>query len=268
MKLAAWVCPVFWTLCLALWAGPLPAADDDAEADTAPGVIARFQSAALSGAQPVVVERIEAVPRLFASSAGPGLKESAAHELPPGETRVQWSGMLTIPYRGQYVFTARRSTLDELKITIAGHDVALGQPIELAPGASDLMIAGLERSGSPAFELWWRSPHFADEPIDARHFRHDPAAAVKTTAPRRALADRGAVLADTLSCFRCHAGPEALGAASSAGLPPGTLLPGPRLDKLADRVHAPWVVDWLLNPHAIEPSRACPGCWPTRRLTG
>ncbi len=233
-----------WTLIV--FPGWLRADDDAEESETVPGVLARYETSPAAGGQAVVVERIEPVPRLFATAAA------------PGATRVVWSGLLTIPFRSEYVFTAQQSTLDELKITLAGQAVSLGQPIELAPGLCPLAISGLERSGTPAFQLWWRSGHFADEPIEARHFRHERASAAKTGAPRSALADRGAVLAQTHGCFRCHAGPESLVTGLAGGLPPEAELPGPRLDQLGERVESSWVFAWLLDPSAVDAQARMP----------
>ncbi len=126
MKIPVFACAAFWASIFVLLSSSLRAQDDDdPEAGTAPGLIARFRSRAADEAKPAEVERIEAVPRLFA--LGPA--EQPAHELPAGDFQAIWTGLLAVPYPGQYVFTARRSMLENLKIKLGETEVALGQPI-------------------------------------------------------------------------------------------------------------------------------------------
>ncbi len=249
------VCPILCLAGLLLSAERLRAADEELEDTAVPGLVARFQSAAApeAGRPAHVVERIEPVPRLFAVGAGP---QTVALGLPAEAAHVQWSGLLAVPFREQYVFTARRSTLAEFKFTLAGREVVLGQPVELAPGLVPLEISGIERSGTPAFQLWWRSGQFVDEPVEARHFRHDPAARIAPAGHE--LVDRGAVLAETHGCFRCHAGSDAWTASLGAGLAAGAELPGPRLERVGERLHPAWIAAQLLAPAPNNPMARMP----------
>ena len=185
----------------------------------------------------------EAVPRLYGRAG-----ETPDHRLPgPGFT-VRWSAQLLVRFEATYEFTLLRSSLEDLVLTLDGKPVLLGESVELESGPVMLSITGMHRGGEPAFQLWWRSNLFGDEPIAARFFGLPDARAtgkLATAVQRQRLADRGAVLAETLGCARCHRSSGGL----AQELAPATLLPGPRLDGLGSRLHRQWLVDWLKNPH-------------------
>jgi hypothetical protein len=221
--------------------------DDEAAPRGAPGIVARYESKT-AGGQARVVDRIEPVPRLFGR---PG--ETPDPGLPAGEFHVRWTGQLLVPYRSAYVFTVSQSSLDDLRLSLDGRPIALGEPVDLLAAGASLVIEGTHRQGAPAFQLWWRSGSFADEPIEARFFSHDPRDVDALSAEAGRVADRGAELADRLGCFRCHGTSPGWGDTLGSELTPAGQLPGPRLDQLGKRVQRGWLEQWLLNPAATEP---------------
>ena len=236
---------------------PSPAAnssDDDEPVDTSvPGLLVRYTMP--DGA---VVRRIEPLPRL------PGLCATALRgpelKLPADRSAVEWNGLLAVPGDGDYVFTARTSGFDGLKIAIGGKPVTLGSPAHLSGGPQPLQInIGVTRSAA-FLELWWRGAAFDDEPIAPRFYRHDPAAerekeTAAALAESRSL-NRGAVLAELNACLRCHSDPTATSESLCAGLRPDReLLPGPRLDGVGQRLRPQWILQRLTDQKPAEGSR-------------
>lgn len=245
-----WIGPVLALMALA----PGPDDEEDRPDATQPGLVARYEGPAVGGgAASALVERVEPLPRLTGragESPDPGLRASGF--------KVRWSGSLKVAPGGAYTFTTARSSLLDLALTIDGKPATPGAPVTLRGGWVSVRIEGTHRGGEPAFELWWRGPSFADEPIAPRFFGHDPAEAAGPGLAKTASVDRGAVLAGTFACFRCHEGP--------AGRDPGgepAPLPGPSLDGLASRVHGPWVVDRLLDEHRGDSGDRMPALFGT-----
>lgn len=237
----------------ALAAGPVADDVDEDRPDTSqPGVVARYEGLPGPGS-PAVVERVESLPRL---TGRVGVSPSAALRAPG--FRVRWSGNLNVAQGGPYTFTAARSNLSDLALTVGGKTLTLGIPATLTAGRVAFRIEGAHRGGDPAFELWWRGPGFADEPIAPRFFNHEPAHAAGPRFDRAALEERGAVLAETFACARCHEG-----AAVQGPVDPLAVLPGPSLDGLGSRVHGAWVMGRLLGSHRDDPGQRMPALFGT-----
>ncbi len=221
--------------------------EEDPKPDgTAPGVVARFEDAGRG----VSIEMIEPLPRLFGRAG-----DSPHPKIAADRFRARWSGLLVIPRDGAYTFTAARSSLANLRITIGGKPAPLGEVVALEAGSFPLRIEGRQAGGEPAFELWWRGDDFADEPIPARVFRHEPLAAT-AEANRQRLDDRGAILADTFGCFRCHEAPGGWGRSLTRDpAAVSSLLPGPNLDGLGARVRKAWVLGLLTGSQRRPGSR-------------
>ena len=121
-------------LCLSLF-DPLLHADDDSEEVSPPshGVVARYESLPVAGdaarSLPIVVERLEAVPRLFGREG-----ETPDHRLPGPGFMARWSGQLLVRYEGTYEFTVLRSSLENLTLMLDGRPVLLGEGVELESG--------------------------------------------------------------------------------------------------------------------------------------
>ena len=224
--------------------------EEDSRPDrTRPGLVARVEPADPSRAGAVV--RVEPIPRLFGREG-----DSPHPKIAADRFRVRWEGLLVVAREGQYTFTASRSSLAGFKLSVGGKSATLGGPIALEAGNLPLVIEGTQRGGEPSFELWWRSADFADEPIPPRAFRHDAEIANPEILAAQGVEDRGAVLSETLGCFRCHEGPEGW-TRSLAGDPAAraSLLPGPTLDGVGTRLRKTWVLDLLTKSHRAPGTR-------------
>ena len=203
------------------------------------GLIARYQ-----GVGGVVVERVEPVARL-AGRAGDG----PHYGLPTGPFKASWKGTIDLRVEGEYTFTATRSSLKDLTVTLNGKSAKLGAPIAAEPGLLAFQVEGTQGAGEPVLDLWWRGPGFTDEPVPPRVYHH-PA---DVNMP--AIADKGAVLAETLGCFQCHAGPQGWVESLKRS---NDNLNGPSLVGLGGRARRGWVAEWLLKPHDLSPGTPMP----------
>ena len=244
-------------LCLAL-SSAMSRADDDVEEVSIPtyGVVARYESLPDTGGDAVTVVRLETVPRLYGRTG-----QTPDHRLPGPGFAAHWSAQLLVRFPGPYTFTALRCSLEDLKITLDGQPVTLGEPVKLDRGPAAITVSGTHRQGAPALQLWWRSDLFANEPMDARFFALPGDATAGKAAEaveRQRLVDRGAVLSETMGCARCHRGPDAWSGSLTEGLDALNVLPGPRLDHLGSRLRTAWLIDWMKNPHALRADSRMP----------
>src|SRR5437867_2284241 len=214
-----------------------------------PGLVALFR--ALDGT--ATIARTEPLPRLFGE---PG--DSVHPGIAPAGFEATWTGLLDVPEDGAYVFSLEPSSLSQARLSLNRREIPLGTAIELEYGQAPFELRGLHLQGAPAVELFWESAQFATELIPPWAFRHVPdmeGAAVKKEGE---LLDRGAVLAEACGCFRCHEGPERWAGSLARGLDLKHLLPGPRLDRTADRLRRAWVEAWLRSPQSLRPGTAMP----------
>ena len=217
--------------------GPAARAQDPAEFGPH-GLVATYKGGGST------VERVEPAARL-AGRAG----ESPHYGLPAGGFKVSWKGTVDLRAEGEYTFTATRSSLKDLTVTINGKSAKLGAPIAAEPGLVAFQVEGTHEAGEPVLDLWWRGPGFTDEPVPPRVFHH----AADANIP--AIADKGAVLAETLGCFQCHAGPKDwAGSLKRSNDAPN----GPSLVGLGGRARKAWVAEWLLKPHDLSPGTPMP----------
>ena len=224
------------------------AEDDEQDVETTlPGVLVRYSVTGSKTESAESVEAVVAVPRLFGKAG-----QSPHLGVPANGFHVEWSGVLLIPYQGQYTLTARRQTLTDLSIVIDDQAIAFGSPVELSQGPVPFKISGIQTVDESAFELWWRSTIFPDEPIEARHFRYDPARLTTQEPSVSDRADRGMVLAETHGCIRCHSVAEMWSESLSESLSAEQTLPGPKLDDLGRRVNASWLFRWIKNPQTLR----------------
>jgi hypothetical protein len=226
-------------------AGSAAPSDDDEEANLAAGLIAHFRSA--SGHE---VVRVEPVPRLFGDVVAPGLS---------GPLKVAWVGKL-LATNETYRFHLEPSSLADVSVTIDGKVVRPGEAVRLSAGYHDLALCGVHRAGTPSLLLSWQGTKFAREPVPPRAFFHDPATE-SSVLRRRQQRDRGALLAATLGCRRCHEGPAAT--AFDRLLQAEVELPGPRLDGVRDRLQAAWVAAFLADPQGVRPGARMPALFGT-----
>lgn len=74
-------------------------------------------------------------------------------QVPAGQYQVEWTGLLQVPFAGEYTLTARRQTLSSFAILIDGKPVQLGTPVELPQGPVALRVSGRQAAGDAALEL-------------------------------------------------------------------------------------------------------------------
>ena len=109
------------------------AEDDEQDVETTlPGVLVRYS---VTGSKTGSAEAVVAVPRLFGKAG-----QSPHLGVPANGFHVEWSGVLLIPYQGQYTLTARRQTLTDLSIVIVDQAIAFGTPVELSQGPVPFII--------------------------------------------------------------------------------------------------------------------------------
>jgi mono/diheme cytochrome c family protein/glucose/arabinose dehydrogenase len=211
--------------------------------------MARFQ--ALDGS--ATVARTEPLPRLFGE---PG--DSVHPDIAPAGFEATWTGFLDVPEDGAYVFTLEPSSLSNVRLSLNKREIPLGTAIDLEYGQAPFELRGLHLQGTPTAELFWKGARFAKERIPPWAFRHLRAIEEAAALEEGELLDRGAVLAEAFGCFRCHEGPEGWVSSLARGLDLNLLLPGPRLDRMGNRLRRAWVEAWLRDPHSLRPGTSMP----------
>jgi mono/diheme cytochrome c family protein len=213
---------------------------DDEDAPLPAGLVARLRSG--DGAE---VTRIEPIPRLVGDAVHPSLS---------GRLEASWAGKVLAAH-DTYIFHLEPSSLSDATLTIGGHPIRRGEPVELSAGLHSFVLRGIHRKGMPTLLLSWQGKKFAREAVPPRVLFHEPAD--ETPALRRQQQrDRGAVLAATLGCQRCHEAPGPT--AFDHLLQPVQDLPGPRLDAVRERLQAGSVAAFLADPQAVRPGARMP----------
>jgi mono/diheme cytochrome c family protein len=201
--------------------GMTPAPDDDEP--FLPGVAASYRDA--SGA---TAARLDHRLSFHWGGAPPDPR------LAGGEFHAVWQGRVQTVAKGDYRFFAFGT--GEVELKVAGQTVIARQAMRNdwreSPAVSlpaDLVPFELSFRGTVSdarLMVCWSGPDFSLEPIPPHALFH----------PRESSArgefERGAALARTLRCGRCHAEERLLS-------------PGPALDRLAGNLSRQWLVDWL-----------------------
>lgn len=218
--------------------------------DLRPGLLASYRS---------LVDANAALPRVEVRPAFT-LGHSSIHpRIPPGPFEVIWTGVMLI--KDPWPITFDAFVCGEAEVRVDGVAVLAGrgekesarvsakEGLKRSPGAYRLTIRFRALADLPArFQLWWRGPTFAREPVPAWHFRHldaDVSAAVK----HEQLVERGREAVARYGCARCHAQ-----AFPGAADPP----PGPALADLGRRIKRNWLLDWLEDPSKMHPNAHMP----------
>lgn len=154
--------------------------------------------------------------------------------LAPGDFDATWQGNLQTVTKGDYRFFVFGT--GEVELKVAGKVVVARRALrnewhetQTVSLPAELLPLELSfRRGGPGARLTvcWSGPDFGLEPIPPHALFHARERTVKSDF------ERGAELARTLRCGRCHAEERQ----SS---------PAPALDRLAGNVSRPWLIDWL-----------------------
>ncbi|MBK9165927.1 MAG: c-type cytochrome [Bryobacterales bacterium] len=165
--------------------------------------------------------------------------DESLHPAAAPQAEAVWTGLLSVTEGGEHVLRADTEG-GEASVTVNGQDASQG--VALTSGRHPLTIR-FRRSGGPArLQLRWKAATFAEEPVPASAFFHQPEAG-----DRHALAaEQGRVLAEEMGCVACHA---------ASGL---TARSGPRLSHVGERAKAAWLDGWLRNPRAFRAGARMP----------
>ena len=188
--------------------------------------------------------------------------------LAAGPFKATWEGDITVPLRGDFVFSVAGSGKISVKI---GEKVALeitGENLDpYAPTAAatrlkkgkDPIVVTYESpaKGDATIRLYWSSPgEFLPEPIDSTRFTHNASAKPIATATRLRA---GRELFAELRCAKCHAVDSSL--IGETGMPE-MAMDAPSLEGIGGRLNEAWLSKWIANPHALRPDTSMPAVFP------
>jgi cbb3-type cytochrome oxidase cytochrome c subunit len=191
-----------------------------------------------------------------------GADEAPHPRLPASGGSATWEGYLVVFRRGDYRFQVRLR--GELALEIAGRKVleahSVGDKPALTEARPVLLEAGVHpfiarftwEKGPAVVELTWQSNFFRREPVPYVHLGHLPRKETGALA-RDAVLERGRLLAEEGSCFRCH-----LPADDDAVVKGLSSRQGPDLSQVGQRIHAAWIERWLEAPQKVRPGTAMP----------
>src|SRR5262245_44471814 len=211
---------------IALFGGAAPAATLAPEDDEPfiPGLAATYRDASDATAA-----------RLDYQLSFHWVNDSPDPRLAPGEFRVTWQGNLQSVTKGDYRFLVFGT--GEVEFKVGGQIVitrrALKNEWHESPATSlpaDLVpfeLSFRRTTADARLMVCWSGPDFGLEPIPPHALYHPRERTVRDEFAR------GAALARTLRCGRCHSEERPLS-------------PAPALDRLAGNVSRRWLVDWLV----------------------
>jgi mono/diheme cytochrome c family protein len=180
--------------------------------------------------------------------------------LKPGRFVSRWEGFLNLQINDYYVFSARGT--GRLEVRINGKTVieqegpdlnaVRSDEIDLRKGANRIEVTyGSPASGAAEFRLYWWNPLQPEEPLSPELFTHDAGdpdliAGLTRRQGRRLFAD--------LRCVKCHV-PERDFPENAM---PELSADSPDLTALGSRLNRDWVIQWLLDPHALRTDARMP----------
>lgn len=222
---------------------------EEEEATRRSGLHASYQ---LDEGNTPVVQRMEAIPAFSLNS-----NQAPDARLPAHGWRAQWNGVIEVLQPGKYRFAAEAT--GPLTISIDGNNVLQsedaaglrtteGPEVELTFGLHPLRIDFAPKDGPKQLKIFWRSEHFAREPL--------PAHAVGHTDESIAVVDHFAeawLAAEAQSCVACHQPSAHAPLSQSLGK-----RPGPKLTSAGSRLQPAWIARWLADPRALRAEAVMP----------
>lgn len=182
--------------------------------------------------------------------------DSASPFLPPGPFTATWSGLVAVELRSDYRFHIEGA--GEVRLSLNGNEVLNGklsptnslssEPVRLTKGTNALLLTYTSPAQGDSFvRLYWSNPETPRNPIPGAVLSHIPSDSLR--AAERAHAGRD-LFADA-RCVRCHE----VGATPRM---PDLDLDAPTLTGIGSRRGHGWLVDWVLNPHSLQPGTIMP----------
>jgi mono/diheme cytochrome c family protein len=174
--------------------------------------------------------------------------------LAAGAFSAKWEGDLQSPLRGTFKLSAESS--GKFKLSLNGQPLLDGpglKTVQLNKGANRIVaeLASADK-GDTFVRLSWASKDFPLEPVPPSLLTHPADKELDVAMQRR----DGRLLFAQMNCAACHA---------DAGLVPakGTGMPelgqnAPLLSELGTKFKAPFLADWIRDPHAIRPHSLMP----------
>ena len=166
--------------------------------------------------------------------------------LAPGPFSVTWQGYLMSQVQGPYRLAAYVKGQLQLKLNdqllLDGQTNEAGwlvsKPLELPFDWHPINITYRSKSARGQLVLYWTGPGFQWEPVDPKHWYHDPAQTVKNQF------ERGHQLVRALKCTQCHEIP---------GQPPTAKAPS--LQYLQGTMKPGWLISHLTGSHQTDPDQ-------------
>lgn len=181
----------------------------------------------------------------------------------PGKYRVEMSGYLKVPLKGEHTFYVQST--GPLTLSINGavvFDHAKAESINtsmanvpLVKGYNAIQIvAAMDEQQASTFRIGWSGSDFIEEPLpaDALFTRGDEVQLVQSLSQRE-----GRELFATRGCAKCHA----LGDLPMAGAPgamPELAFEAPSLKGVGTRLNEAWLRAWIVEPKQLRPSATMP----------
>jgi mono/diheme cytochrome c family protein len=179
--------------------------------------------------------------------------------LPAGPFTAKWEGDLQSPMRGTFKLAVETS--GQFKLSLNGQPLLDGagiKTVQLNKGPNRLIaeITGAPK-GDTFARLSWASKDFPLEPVPPSILTHAADKDLDLAAQRR----EGRLLFAQMNCAACHAD-AALLPAKGSGMPEHGQN-APLLAELGTKFKAPFLADWIHDPHSIRPHSLMP-----KALTG
>lgn len=175
--------------------------------------------------------------------------------------KVVWRGHINIVRAGLYRFSAHLG--GSFRLTVAGKEVLQaesrdarslhqGSEVTLEAGIQPILAEFTRWPGPARVELFWKGPDFRTEPLPSDAVGHLPAQA-PAQLHADTLVEQGRILAEELSCARCHQVEEEQKVARTLAAHLG-----PDLSEAGRRLHPGWIERWLESPRTLRPRSVMP----------
>jgi mono/diheme cytochrome c family protein len=173
--------------------------------------------------------------------------------LAAGPFTAKWEGDLQSPLRGTFKLSAESS--GKFKLSLNGQPLLDGpglKTVQLNKGANRIVaeIASADK-GDTFVRLSWSSKDFPLEPVPPSLLTHPADPQLDAAGQLR----EGRLLFAQLNCAACHA--DAALPAKGAGMPE-LGQNAPLLAELGTKYKAPFLADWIHDPHAVRPHTLMP----------
>lgn len=235
--------------------------DDEEDEDGLPpaGLIATYKS---SGTAEANFSRLEPTPAVLLTES-----QSPDPRLQPGKWAVRWSGQLQVLQPGTYRFSAILDgtltvRLDD-KVVLEGSSEDIeevsGSEIELPFGLHPIQLEYQPSPTQARLRLMWESDQFAEEPVPATAFSHQPTQwSESDEGGWLSSFAQGQLMVEEHACIACHSASDEVPLSRSL-----SRREGPRLHQGSQRLKAAWIYAWLADPQVFRTEAVMPRLFPS-----